>query len=117
MSTGESLKPSGPWEVHRSIRIPSLGHAADGLAVERAVSELPGMIKVIANVERQRVGVRYNASLLSYQRILETLEETGFPPRNNWWSRLKGNWYNFSEENIRDNAKAPPPACCNKPPK
>ncbi len=117
MGTSETLKPSGPWEVHRSIRIPSLVHAADVLAIEHAISELNGVIKAVANVRKQRLDVRYNAAQLSYQRILEILEETGFPPRSDWWSRLKGSWYDFSEENIRDNAKAPPPSCCNKPPK
>jgi hypothetical protein len=74
-------------------------------------------LHTVAQVERQRLDVRYNASQLNYQLIAETLEKTGFPVWDNWWSRLKDNWYRFSGDNARDNAKAPPPACCNKPPK
>lgn len=117
MKAQTSLKPSGPWEVRRRIRMPSLTHQADGLAAERAVSELSGVVAVIANVEKHRLDIRYDASRLNYLRIVETLEQTGFPPLVSWWSRMKSNWYRFSDETARENAQAPPPACCNKPPK
>lgn len=117
MNTPVSSKSSGPWEVRRRIKLQSLGHAADALAVERALAELPGVVKVAADVEKHRVVVSYDASQQNFRNIVETMEKTGFPPLDNWWSRLKGSWYRFSDENARDNAKAPPPACCNKPPK
>jgi copper chaperone CopZ len=111
------MKTSGPWEVRRRIKIQSMGHAADGMAVERALSDLPGIMNVAAEVEKSRVVVRYNASRQNYRNIVETMEKTGFPPLDSWWTRFKGNWYQFSDDNARDNAKAPPPACCSKPPK
>ena len=117
MNKQTSLKPSGPWEVRRRIKLESLGHAADALAVERAIDELPGVIKAFADLDNHRVEVRYDASQQNYQNIVEAMEKTGFPPLNNWWSRFKGNWYRFSDETARENANAPPPACCNKPPK
>jgi copper chaperone CopZ len=117
MKRDDSLKPDGPWEVRRKIRLPSLRHAADGMAVERAIGEMPGVLAVTAEVDRQRVVVRYNASRQNYRNIMEIAEKTGFPALNSWWSRFKGNWYRFTDENARDNAKAPPPACCSKPPK
>ncbi|MEW8029015.1 MAG: heavy-metal-associated domain-containing protein [Candidatus Thiodiazotropha sp.] len=112
-----SMKPSGPWEVRRRIKLQSMGHAADALAVERALTELPGVVKVAADVAKHRVVVRYNASQQNFQNIVETMEKTGFPPLNNWWSRFKRNWYRSSDEITRENANAPPPKCCNKPPK
>ncbi len=117
MNTQASLKPSGPWEVRRRIKLQSMSHAADALAVERAVAELPGVVKVVADLDKRHVEVRYDASRQNYQNIVETMEKTGFPPLDSWWSRFKGNWYRFSDETARENAKAPPPACCNKPPK
>jgi copper chaperone CopZ len=116
MKYDNSLRPEGPWEVRRKINLPSLMHEADGMAVERVVGEIPGVLNVATDVEKQWVIVRYNARQLNYQNIVETLEKTGFPPRDNWWNRFKGNWYRFSDENARANAKAPPSACCNKPP-
>ncbi len=117
MNREASLKPSGPWEVRRRINLQSLGHEADVLAVERALAELPGVVKAVADVDKHRVVVRYDASQQNFENIVETMEKTGFPPVNSWWSRFKGNWYRFSDETARENAKAPPPTCCNKPPK
>lgn len=117
MNEQASMKPSGPWEVRRKIKLQSMRHAADGMAVERVLGELPGVVNVAAEIDKDRVVVRYNASQQNYRNIVETMEKTGFPPLDSWWNRLKRNWYQFSDENARDNAKAPPPACCSKPPK
>jgi copper chaperone CopZ len=99
------------------IKLQSLGHAADALAVERALAELPGVVKAVADVDKHRVVVRYNTSQQNFRNIVQTMENTGFPALDNWWSRFKGNWYRFSDETARENAKVPPSACCNKPPK
>lgn len=73
--------------------------------------------KVATDVDRHQVIVRYDASQSSYQSIVEVLGKTGFSPLDSWWNRVKGNCYQFSDTNVRDNAKAPPPACCNRPPR
>ncbi|QYZ67438.1 MAG: hypothetical protein OI74_13620 [Gammaproteobacteria bacterium (ex Lamellibrachia satsuma)] len=113
----DPMKPVGTWEVRHRIKIPALVHAADAMVVERAVSALPGVCKVATDVEKHQVIVRYDATQSAYQVIADVLENTGFPPLDSWWSRFKGNWFQFSDTNARDNANAPPPACCNKPPK
>jgi copper chaperone CopZ len=97
--------------------VPALDNAADVMAVERAVSSLSGVRKVALDLSKHQIEVLYDASQSAYQAIVEALEGSGYPPLNNWWGRVKGNWYQFTDANIRDNAKAPPPACCNKPPK
>ena len=117
MNTQDSIKPTGIWEVRRRIKVPAMAHAADTMAVERAVSTISGVRKVATDREKLQVVVRYDASLSDYQSIVEALENAGFPPLDSWWSRMKGNWYQYSDTNTRDNANAPPPACCNKPPK
>jgi copper chaperone CopZ len=111
------MKPTGIWEVRRRIKVQALVQAAHAMAVERAVSALPGVRKVATDLDKQQVVVRYDASQTAYQVILEALEGSGYPPLKNWWGRVKGNWYQFTNANVRDNAKAQPPACCNKPPK
>ena len=117
MKTSNAMSSEGAWDVNRRIEIPALVHAADGMAIERVVNAVPSVLHVAINVEKNLVIVRYDASKLNYQLILELLENTGFPPSDSWWSRVRGSWYQFSDSNARDNAKAPPPACCNKPPK
>ena len=117
MKTSSSMKSDGAWDVNRRITIPALVHAADGMAIERVVKAISGVRNVSINVDKHQIAVRYDASKTDYREILELLENTGFPPPDNWWSRVRGNWYEFSDSNARENAKAPPPACCNKPPK
>jgi len=117
MNTQDPMKPVGVWEVRRRIKVPALVHAADAMAVEHAVSALSGIRKVATYVDKHLVMVRYDASQSAYQAIVEVLECAGFPPLDNWWSRLKGNWFQYSDTNARSNANEPPPACCNKPPK
>ncbi|USF88647.1 heavy-metal-associated domain-containing protein [Candidatus Endoriftia persephone] len=117
MKTQDSMKPVGTWEVRRRIKIPALVHAADAMAVEDAVRALSGVRNMATDVEKHQLIVRYDASQSAYQAIVEALESAGFPPLDNWWCRFKGSWFEFTDTNARDNAHAPPPACCNKPPK
>ena len=117
MSRQDSMKPTGTWEVRRRINVPALAHAADAMAVERAVGELPGVRKVATDLDKHQVVVRYDTSQCAYDSIVDVLKCIGFPPLDSWWNRLKGNWYQYTDTNASDNAKASPRACCNKPPK
>ena len=117
MKPRDPLKPAGAWEVRRRIRIPALADAADAAAAESALGRLPGVRGVAADARTRQVAVRYDASRTAYREIAAALESAGFPPAGNWWGRLRGGWYQFSDTNARENAQAPPPACCNKPPR
>ena len=117
MRADERMNPVGTWEVRRRISIPALEHEADAMTVVRALSGLQGVKRVRADVCHHRVQVRYDARASGYLDIIEVLEKNGFPPQKGWWSRVKANLYQFADTNARDNAKVPPPACCNKPPK
>ena len=117
MKNTKSMKPEGVWDVKRRITIPGLVHAADGMAIERAVNAITGFHNISVDVDKHQVAILYDASKTDYRKILELLENTGFPRSDNWWGRVRSNWYAYCDANARDNAKAPPPACCNKPPK
>ena len=116
MKIRDPMKPVGVWDVRRRINISTLVHAEEAIAVERTIGALPGVCKVSADVEKQRITLRYDASQIDYQAILDALENTGFPPINSWWSQIKCGWFQFVDTNARANAKAAPAACCNKPP-
>ncbi|MCU7815850.1 MAG: heavy-metal-associated domain-containing protein [Candidatus Thiodiazotropha sp. (ex Rostrolucina anterorostrata)] len=116
MRTYSSMKIFGAWEVRRKIKVPALNHDADAMAVERALDSLPGIRRVAADATRQQVIVLYDIRGADFQTIVAMLEHVGFPPLDDWWSRRKMSWYTFTDSNGRDNAKAPPAACCNKPP-
>ena len=108
---------SGVWDVSRTIRIPALKHDADATLLARAMEAQDGVKRVTADIARQRLEILYDASMVDYQTVITLLEQQGFPPVKNWWSRLIGNWYQFTDSNARENANLPPPACCNKAPK
>ena len=117
MKTQDPMKPVGSWEVRRRIKVPALVHGADAMAVERVLGSLPGIRKAAADAARHQVVVLYDITGVDFETIASSLEEEGFPPLDNWWSRRKMSWYQFTDSNGRENAKAPPSACCNKPPK
>mgnify|MGYP003573014171 FL=1 len=116
MTHSDSIKPAGAWEVRRSIRIPALDREADAAVIERALTGVPGVRKVAIDWAKHKVSVRYDATGADYRSIIAVLEEAGFPPLNNRWSRLKGAWRQYSDATARENAHVRPSPCCNKPP-
>lgn len=116
MSNTRAEKSAGFWDVCRKIRIAGLQEAADATEMTRILEALNGVKKVKPEVEKARVIICYDASRIDYKTISAALQGKGFAPAAGWWSRLKGGWYQFNDSNARENARLPPPACCNKPP-
>ncbi len=114
---GNSTQYTGDWDVRRRIKVPALSQAADAAAVVGAIGELPGVHNVTTDLDKRRIIVDYDASRLSYREITQTLKTAGLSPSNGWWDRIKGGWHQYTDENARENAKNPPSACCNKPPR
>jgi hypothetical protein len=117
MSAANSNKGEGAWEVQRSITAPALRDAADATGAVAAVNAIAGVRAVEVNVEKRRLIACYDARLTNYQEICATLGRAGYPAEGGRWSRLKESWFSFVDANLRENASAPPPACCNKPPR
>ncbi len=103
--------------VRRRIEIPALASEADARRVEQALDALPGLANAAVDIAKHHLEVEYDAARIDYQAIMKTVESVGFPPSHGWSSRVRGSLYQFLDSNARDNAKAPPPPCCNKPPK
>jgi len=110
-------KTMNTWDSKRSIRLAGPLMVEDLAALREALEALPGMNLVQAEMGNTQIRVVYDASRLDYNLVLSAIEEAGFAVRHDWWNTLKAKVYEFSDSNARDNAKAPPPACCNKPPK
>ncbi|HID06726.1 MAG TPA: cation transporter [Armatimonadetes bacterium] len=103
--------------VRRRIEIPALASDADAMMLEQALDALPGLASAAVDIAKHHLEVEYDAARIDYQTIMKTVESAGFSPSHGLSSRLRGSVYQFLDSNARDNAKAPPPACCNKPPK
>lgn len=103
--------------MRRAIKLPALSHPADAMAVEKALQQIPGIIRLQTDVKKRRLKVLYDVTNIDLTTIVDLLEDVGFPPEDNWWWRLKQSWYAYLDDNAKTNTKAPAPPCCNKPPK
>jgi len=115
--TPASSKQGGAWEVSRTIKLYMLPPDIDRVAVEGAVSALPAVHEVVLDVANKQIHVGYDASQTDYQSILDALKDMGISQEKSAWNRLKAGWFQYLDTNARENARAAPPACCNKPPK
>lgn len=113
----EMKQPAGTWEVVRKLKILGLNSPDDGHVAEESIRNIPGVLEVTTDIDNHILAVRYDASQIDYLSIIGVLKEANYPIVDNWWSRIKGSLFQYSDTNARDNAKVPPPACCNKPPK
>jgi len=107
----------GPWEVVRRIRLPALATAADADRVRNALADLAGIEELAIDLPGRRLLVRYDVNRLDYATLVQRLEEAGYPPPSNFLNRVRASLYRYADSNARDNARSPPPPCCNKPPK
>lgn len=117
MSASGNDSSATAWLVRRRFKIPALGEATDMPALTRAIEALPGVHEVRAEVARQRLVVHYAASKTDYRALCAALTRLGYAVAQDRWSALRGAWYQFTDNNVRENAQAPAPACCNKPPR
>jgi len=114
------VKPNqhkGNWQVVRIIQLPSIDNRSDIQLIERCLMKLDGIEQVTGDTHKKHIKVTYDASQIAYNAIVNTLIAVGKPPKNNWWTRLKGGWFQYTDTNARDNAHAPAAPCCNKPPR
>jgi copper chaperone CopZ len=107
---------SDAWTVRRSIQIPGLKNSNDVFMIKQALGDLSGIKNIASSTDNFQITISYEASQLNYQTIKDVLKTIGMPPLNNWWTRFKASWYQYTDGNAKDNANAPPATCCNKPP-
>jgi hypothetical protein len=117
MKQPQASAPDNSREVRRRIKLAGPVDPEEARVIEEALVNLPGLRQARVNSKRRLVDIRYDVALTDYLSLLKILEEVGYPSLRSWWSRCKRGWFAFTEENMRQNAKAPPPPCCNKPPK
>jgi hypothetical protein len=66
---------------------------------------------------RNSLLIEYNQILISYSSLLAILYEQHISYKKSFGFNIRKTWYDYLDENTRENALAPSPACCNKPPK
>jgi copper chaperone CopZ len=104
------------WEVRRKIRVPTLQQGVGTAAVEKALKDVDGVLRVSVSPARPWVAVDYLVTKTDFQTLERALETAGYPPATGRWARFRSSWYQNLDLTGRDNASAPAPACCSKPP-
>ena len=104
------------WEVRRRIRVPGLGDEAGRAAAEKVLTGIDGVVQVRVKAHKPVVVVDYLLTKTDFQSLEHALSATGLAPAAGGWARFKSGWYQSLDLTGRDNASAPTPACCNKPP-
>lgn len=117
MTTSNSLRPQGPWEVRRRIIIPGISQHSDVDAVEKILTEISGVRAVRIDESKHTATVRYEVTETDYCALEEALKTAGFESSPGWWARRKANWYQNLDLTGRENAGVRPSPCCNKPPR
>ncbi len=67
-------------------------------------------------IEAAHLRLRYDPLKADLAHILRLLEELQVPLDNHWLQKCLRAWYQYQDEAVCENAGAPPPACCNRPP-
>jgi hypothetical protein len=63
------------------------------------------------------IELAYDPLAVDLQHLLEILGNYGLQPHRGFLQRCRRAWYQYQDEAVCENAGAPPPACCNKPPR
>ena len=82
----------------------------------RRVEQLPDVLDMVWSSKGDRLYLSYDIRTTDYLTILNQLSSIGIIVRQTFWSRLLGKFHQYSDRIGRENASAPPAACCNKPP-
>ncbi len=111
-------RPADPaLRMRRRLVLARAPTAAEAEALADRLRALPGVLGVWTRPGARRVTVEYLASRTDYTRLSRRLAELGYGPARGPWARLRRAWLTLLDENARANAKVPPPACCNRPPR
>ncbi len=117
MKKKPAVETGDSWTVSRNLRLVKPVSEDEAARITEALGSLEGLTGFKIEAGSDRLEVTYNVIKMDYQGLNKTLATLGCPLASGGWSRIKGWFYQFSDTTARDNAKAPPPPCCNKPPR
>ncbi|MEH6472762.1 MAG: hypothetical protein V7752_16080 [Halopseudomonas sp.] len=114
MDSEDSTAIADGFVVKRQLRLDvGIGDLTTTLASIRA---LPGMISAVITT-RDQLALKYDASQIQIDRVLELLARSDISIRRGYWQRHCLRWYRFVDHNTAANAQSTSSHCCNKPPK
>lgn len=103
--------------VMRNIALSFIGSKEPINGSITLIKENSGINKVNYNSSDNSLSIEYDQLLINYSGLLALLSELDVNYKKGFGFKLRKNWYDYLDTTVRENAAAPPPACCNKPPK
>ncbi|MCG8611813.1 MAG: cation transporter, partial [Pseudomonadales bacterium] len=82
--------------------------------IEKEIDQLMGIDEVHLEKEKHTITVAYDASYKSLQDIEQVLDEHFIHTAADWWTRTKKSWYEYTDDNIKDNIKHEAWSCHSK---
>lgn len=84
--------------VRRRLRLEDLNQLQIELLAKEFNQEA-GVLKAV--VRKQWLEIEYDVSILTLERVIALLEAYGGELSDDWWTGLKTNWYQKTEEKLR----------------
>ena len=103
--------------VQRKIAISFIGSNKPVNKNIDLIRDNPAIKKVDYDSTAENLLIEYDQLVLNFTGLLAILSELGINYKKGFVLNCRSSWYDYLDTTARENASAPPPACCNKPPK
>lgn len=104
-----------PIVKKRKIALRRKGPPAELARIEKRLMERDGMISVSGDNRKNVLVVEYDLRRIGFEEIERFLRELGLELSRTFLERWKRGMAKFTEQNERDNLKAPISSCCHDP--
>jgi hypothetical protein len=81
------------------------------------IEMVPGVKCVNFDSHKRQLQIEYDLLINSYSKFNDLLIVNNIYGKGDIKFKLQSIWYDYLDTTARDNAQAPPAACCNKPPR
>ncbi|AYA63494.1 cation transporter [Alteromonas sp. RKMC-009] len=100
--------------VIRNLRLSNVNEANSDSLIEE-IDRLFGIDEVSYNIQQGVIHLAYDATHIDLERIEATIRKHGAALHNDWWTQTKEGYYQFVDQNIKDNATHKPWSCHQSP--
>ena len=82
--------------------------------IESEIDQLMGIDEVHLDKKQDLITIAYDASYKSLRDIEKVLDRHFLKTAGDWWTGIKKSWYEYTDDNIKENAKYEPWSCHSK---
>jgi copper chaperone len=101
--------------THRTLLVPGMTCENCERTLIDTLGALEGVQEVTTNLQRKKVKITYDASIVGFDTLAQAFANKGYPLEDNLWARFRYALYRFTDGNAYDNAKTPASPCCSNP--